>query len=174
MNNETMSMTYNSLPTTGNTANGEQESIAEVMRRLYEWLRKLLRRVRRRPHPVARPPKAPQPVADGPPGEERPSAAADYDLWWRRVREYPGASYPNLRTRRSMRSGAWMWICHALVNGLDPARADWAAVGEMFAKSNLKQSTKRSYRSHISWWFAWCNIKRAEWAARQPSTEDDG
>lgn len=72
-----------------------------------------------------------------------------------------------------MRSGAWMWVCHALANGLDPTRADWSAVGEMFAASNLRQSTKRSYRSHISWWFAWCSTKQAEWGQRRLSSEDD-
>ena len=67
-----------------------------------------------------------------------------------------------------------MWICHALTNGLDPARADWAAVEEMFAASSLEESTKNSYRSYITWWFAWCRTKQAEWAEGGPSAEDAG
>ena len=173
MNNQQLELTNNGLSTTGSTTVGTREASTGAIQRMYEWLRRLLGLTRGRPDPAARPPQAPNLASDAPPGEEGPSAEV-YDLWWRRVREYPGISYPNLRTRRSMRSGAWMWVCHALANGLDPTQPDWAAVGEMFAKSNLKQSTKRSYRSHISWWFAWCSIKQAEWGKRRQSPEDDG
>lgn len=173
MNKTQLPMPNTSVSTTGTEANGIRDTTTGVIQRLHEWLRKLLRSVRRRPDPVAPPSEAAQPVSDGPPGDQRPSAGV-YDLWWRRVREYPGISYPNLRTCRSMRSGAWMWVCHALANGLDPAHANWAAVGEMFAASNLKQSTKRSYRSHISWWFAWCSIKQADWAEYRPSPANAG
>lgn len=82
---------------------------------------------------------------------------------WRLLQAFPGDGYPNPRTRRAMRSGASMWCCHALANGLDPRRRDWGEVEKMLASSSLEFTSKRSYRSHIRRWFEWCEQHRDQW-----------
>lgn len=137
------------------------ESMTEFVRGLFGRIRSLLRLGRSKPGSLVLQPDVASSDLDADPGEHPPDASI-YHHWWKRRGEYPGDAYPNMRTRGSMRSGAWMWICHALAHGLDPAREDWTAVEEMFVASTLKASTKRSYRSHIRSWFAWCRRKLAE------------
>ena len=172
MNNAQFSETSTTNSANGKSPREMRERTTEAIQRLLERLRNLLRLVRGSPHSGSRPPEEAGAEPGAPPDEDQ--LAADYGLWWNRRGEYPGDRYPNFRTRRTMRSGAWMWIRHALANGVDPAQADWAAVEEMFAASSLEESTKNSYRSYITWWFAWCRTNQAEWAESGPSAEDAG
>ena len=142
MNNTRMSTTSSSKSIAGKTRRGIWKAIGGVMQRLCEWLRKLLRLARIKPDPVSRSPGEPNLASDGPPSEDRP-AQASYSVWRRRLREYPGDLYPNSSTRRTMRSGAGMWIDHAFANGLDPAHADWVAI----EKGSPRVTWKRAPRT---------------------------
>lgn len=98
-------------------------------------------------------------VAQATPSAQR----AEYSTWWPLLQAFPGDDYPNPSTQSAMRSGASMWVFHALANGLDPGHRDWSEVEKMLASSGLKFATKRSYRSHIRRWFEWCDKHRDEW-----------
>lgn len=96
--------------------------------------------------------------------QETPSTPrAEHSTWWPLLQAFPGDGYPNPKTQSAMRSGASMWVFHALSKSLDPGCRDWTEVEKMLTSSGLKFTTKRSYRSHIRRWFEWCDRHRDQW-----------